>query len=187
MNDDGKMSRDWSTCIRIPDANTSDTALRLDPQWCAARGINSGAEVVLRMIKDEVVPLIRWLEKKHGLEGYHFLIHDRQSGVPTTEGDNAAYIHLRLFFKKPKNLDLGNYPKCVLTRPNDERREPFAGLDIRIVKNQDVLGAWELLNQQSAWVLRLLEVHEWADGADIVRQVQQYGHFFANMTQMAFR
>jgi len=187
MSDDNVMSRDWATFIRIPEPSTSDAAPRLDPQWCAARGINPAAEVVLRMVKDEVVPLIRWLEKNHGLEGFHFLIHDRESGVPTIEGDHGAYIHLRLFFNQPKGLDLGNYPKCVLTRPNDERREPFAGLDMRIVKNQDVSGAWELLNQQSAWVLRLLEAHEWTDGADIVRQVQQYLHFFGNMCQMVVR
>jgi hypothetical protein len=181
-----KPSSDWSTCIRIPDPSTSDTVPRLDPQWCAARGINPMSEVVLRMIKDDVSPLIRWLEKKHGLEGFHFLVHDRQSGVPTVEGDNAAYIHLRLFFKKPKSkLDLN--PRCMFTRPNDERREPFAGLDMRIVKSQNISMGWELLNQQSAWVLRLIEAHEWTDGGDIVRQVQQFGHFFANMTQMTFR
>lgn len=179
-----KSSREWATFLRIPPPNTSNLVPALDPGWCAARGVNTGAEVVLRLLRDYVVPAIRHYEQR-GLVGYHFLVHDRQSGVPTTEEDHSAYIHLRLSFKK--SVTLHEREGFVMTQPvSTKGQTSIGGLDMAMIKH-GLPSAEILINMQSAWVLALVAAHTWDDDANMVRQVLQFGHFFANMTQMHFR
>lgn len=181
-------SRQWSTFLRIPEPNTSDFVPVLDPGWCAARGVNPAAEVVLRLLRDEVLPLIRALEKRHGLESYHFMIHDRTSGVPTDEKDRSAFIHLRLFFKKlKKDFYLEFSTKFEMTRPTSgAQQESVGGIDSELI---DAHSFSRLLHMQSAWVLALVEAHDWSksDVGSMVRQCLQFGHYFSNMLQMSFR
>lgn len=202
-------SREWATFLKIPPPATTDIVPALDPGWCAARGVNADAAVVLRLLRDEVVPLIRHLERKHGLKSYHFLVHDRQSGVPTTEDDHGAYIHLRLKFKRAINLykkvGLSSWLKSQLpgtvsyiqrypfemTRPVDSSGQTsIGGIDLSIIKGGEISmleRAGRLIELQSEWVLALIEAHAWRDDADMVRQVLQFGHFFANMLRMQLR
>lgn len=180
-------SREWATFLRIPPPSTSDKVPALDPAWCAARGVNPGAEVVLRLLRDEVVPLVRGLD---GLESYHFLIHDRDSGVPTTADDHNGYIHLRLTFKKPVVLVLKDFvmtrPAFVMTRPVDSSGQTsVGGIDLSIVKDGSLEAIDKLLCMQSAFVLALVEAHDWqTDDAAMVRQVRQVCHWMSNMIQM---
>jgi len=178
-----KKSSSWVTFLRIPEPNTNDIVPALDPGWCVASGVYPGAEVVLRLLRDEVLPLIKNCEKLL-LTGYHFLIHDRLSGVPTTENDKSNYIHLRLNFKQPTELKLSNYPRFEMTRPAATGQTSVGGIDLIIVKNQDLEKVNRLIELQSEWMLALIDAHEWKDDALMVRQVKQFLHFTANMAQM---
>lgn len=202
-------SCEWATFLRIPPPSTSDKVPALDPAWCAARGVNTGAEVVLRLLRDEVVPLVRQLERKHGLKSYHFLVHDRQSGVPTTEDDHGAYIHLRLVFKRaidlynkvglsgmssasfPGNVSFVQRYPFEMTRPVDSSGQTsIGGIDLNLIVGGEMSmlqRAGRLIELQSEWVLALIEAHRWTDDADMVRQVLQFGHFMSNMLQMVLR
>lgn len=179
-------SRQWTTCLKIPSDSTSDTAPALDPGWCQAKGINPCAPRVARLLKDKVVTLIRALRSIRGFEAFHFLVHDRESGVPTTPDDHAAYIHLRLFFMKPTSLPVERLEAegFVFTQPIEVEQKTMAGVDLgRISGGLDT--ATQLLNAQSAWVLDFIAAHEWTDDAEIVRQTRQYLHYFANMLQVS--
>lgn len=175
-----KASREWSTFFRIPLPNTTDQALALDPGWCDAKGVYSGSAVVLRLLKGKVAPLLHNL-RNSGLKSFHFLIHDRQSGVPTTEDDKAAFIHLRLFFKRAVHLDL-TVLGFEMTAPSGKMTE-IGGLDLSMVSG-GVRRAVDLINMQSAWVINVLTNHNWKDDGEMVRQMRQFLHYFANMTQM---
>lgn len=142
---------------------------------------------MLRLLRDEVVPLIRSL-KRLGLASYHFLIHDRHSGVPVAT--DGSYIHLRLSFKKPQVLDVGG--KFEMTRPVDTTTQAtVSGIDGTLLVGKDPQARMKtftrLLELQSEWALALIEAHNWKDDADMVRQVLQFGHFLSNMLQMQFR
>ncbi|MES2179828.1 MAG: hypothetical protein V4550_18350 [Gemmatimonadota bacterium] len=174
-------SREWVTFLRVPEPSTTDKVPALEPAWCQARGINPAAPVVIRLLRNEVLPLVRYLERKRGLVGYHFLVHDRQSGVPTTEDDRGAYIHLRLVFKKAINLKVAS--NFGMTRPATTGQTEIGGVDLSLIPG-GLKTANQLLNAQSAWVLAFIEAHAWKDDADMVRQTRQYLHFFANMLQI---
>jgi len=194
-----KASRDWVTFLRVPEPSTTDLVPALEPVWCQARGINPAAPNVIRLLRDKVLPLVRGLEKKSGLVGYHFLVHDRLSGVPTTEDDHGAYIHLRLVFKKGYEFDkyiagwtLGHRapgqatPQSmafVMTRPAATGQTEIGGVDLGLIPG-GLVKANHLINLQSAWVLAFIEAHAWRDDADMVKQTRQYLHYFANMLQI---
>ena len=175
-------SKDWSTFLPIPEDKTSDQANALDPGWLEARGVYGGSPTVLRLLRDEVLPLIRYLERERGLSSFHFLVHDRMSGVPTDEKDKGSYVHLRLLFKKSIGLHLEKFPHFVMTHAIMDPRPTAGGVDGGLLKNAEM--AWRLIDMQSAWVLAFIEAHQWKDDGDIVRQMRQYLHYFANMTQM---
>ncbi len=177
-------ARDWSTFLRIPEPGTSDLAPALDPGWCAASGVNPGAEVVLRLLRDEVSPLLYELLLNRGLSRYHFLVHDRLSGVPTTEKDHSAYIHLRLWFRDPIVLELSAFPKFEMTRSVTGETSAIAGIDLALLTSKSVAIAVEIIELQSQWVIRLISEHTWKDDAEMVRQVRQFLHYFGNMLQM---
>jgi hypothetical protein len=182
-------SKNWDTFLIIPTPNTTDEASVADADWLSARGVEPGSPVVLQLLRKQVLPLIRWLEDRHGLDWYFFLVHDRASGVPTTEKDKNPYIHLRLVFKKPMRslLELLHQraPRFEMTMPVTDG-DKIAGIDEEILRG-NIHDARRLIGQQSEWVLDLLEAHERdADPLVLVKQVRQFGHYFSNMLQMKF-
>lgn len=184
-----KPCKSWATFIRIPSPSTSDSVMTLDPTWCAARGIHPGAEVVLRLLRDHVLHMVRYLEEKRGLVSYHFLVHDRDSGVPTKEP--GAYIHLRLEFKRPVVLHIGNtrtsHFEMTMPLPDAHKQASVGGIDMTMIVG-GVPAANRLIDLQSQWVLALVEAHHrWSDDGAMVRQVQQFLHFYSNMLQMVAR
>ena len=68
-----------------------------------------------RMIRSMVYPTILDLTQKEIIDWYCFLVHNRESGVPTTEDDDNLYFHIRFSLSKdihPKDF-LPEY--CVMT------------------------------------------------------------------------
>lgn len=118
---------------------------------------------------------------------YCFLIHDKTSGVPTTEDDKNAYFHIRFTVKKNINIkdekDINKYlpeycEKSMTRRCSDVTS--IQGIEKSILKDGDIAESWKLMGEQSGWVLTMLKGHE--ENAQIpVNQLVQFMHFFMNM------
>ncbi len=55
----------------------------------------------LDMLRSVVAPLVRDLTQKGVIHWYCFLVHDRESGVPTSKEDDRLYVHLRMALRRP--------------------------------------------------------------------------------------
>ena len=143
----------WETFLRVADPSTADPAPDADPAFLVSRGIEVEAPIVLRHMRRDVLPLVRRLERWFGLEWFCFLVHDLESGVPTsTEG---RYIHLRLSFRELKSrrqvLQMLPAP-WVMTRKFVAGE--IGGTDSKII---DVRDAWRFIGRQSDLYLDLIE------------------------------
>lgn len=172
----------WDTFLRIPEPATSDVAPSVDAEWLSARGINPGAPALLQRLREDVLPLVRRLEKK--LDRWFFLVHDRSSGVPCLPSEDGGYVHLRLSFKRA--VAEPHLPgKWQMTRAITDEGSVIGGVDLKLLQSRDSACIRELLAMQSAWVLRVVEWHRAdADEAAMLKQVRQLLHYFSNMTQM---
>lgn len=174
-----KKSKIWDSFLPIQ-ANLNSDLVSLDHTWLLANGIHATAPKVLHLLSNEVLPLVKKLHKQ--LDWFMFLIHDRDSGVPTQYP--GEYIHMRFVLKKSGRLDL-----------------PLRWVMTKSMKSAaDVDGPYpRLIATQSEWVLRLIEAlnsddfvgseggqkkHVRGDLFSNVKQVKQFLHYFANMTQM---
>ena len=151
----------------------------LDPAWLAARGIDPGAPFVLQCLRDEVLPLVRRLEREGALAWYSFLVHGYASGVPTVPDDRRNFVHLRFVARSGVAPQL---PAGWLFTRQQALSTEIAG--IRTSALADVEAVWRLIGAQSEWVLALIEQHKDADVLDLLRNTRQFLHFFVNMTQM---
>lgn len=165
-----KRSRIWDTFLPIPAASTTSEAPPLDSDWLAAIGAGPGAPLILSLLETEVFPVVRRLARTGRLEWYMFLLHDRNSGVPTTPEDKGAYVHLRLVFRRSQARPA--LPKAFQMTYGREELPDTTG---RVAR---------LIGYQSEWVERLVSSLPHTDDAARVREVRQFLHYFANMTQI---
>jgi len=163
----------WETFIKIP---TDDNRV--------------GFSLLYNNIRSKIYPMISRLEDNDMINWYCFLIHDRNSGVPTSEDDKKPYFHIRFTLKKdvdPSKFQdsLPNY--CVMTSKRKRRPiESIAGIDKSLLKNEEIEEAWRIIGEQSEWFLEMLNIHK--EGVDIPpQQIAQFLHFYANMTQLQVR
>lgn len=179
-------SRSWQTFLRLTPPNVDAKVPPLDSEWLASRAISPFAPQLWCQLRDEVLPLVRKLEKRRGLEWYFFLLHDSSNGAPDGAKAGDEYIHLHLQFKKPTRLVLFRdvFSPWEGTKPIDYGGGGFGGVDeSTIVGGADA--ARRMIAYQSEWVLRLVELHKSdADITKVMRQARQYLHFFANMLQI---
>jgi hypothetical protein len=186
------VGRTWETFLRIVDPSKQDLAPIADAAWCTAKGIEPEAPELLLQLRDEVLPLVRRLEKgTPALTWFSFLVHNRESGVPTTPEDHGAYIHLRMMFKRGEapDFDLTRVipPAWAMTHKCELSSE-IAGFDLKalsLIGNEGVDRVWYLIGAQSKMFLSLIENHRPdTDGLTLTKHVRQFLHFFANMAQM---
>ena len=163
----------WETFIEIP---AEDNRTRLT--------------ILYNMIRSQIYPMISRLRDRGIVNWYCFLIHDRHSGVPTSEDDDNPYFHIRVALKKSASPDeflnsLPNY--CVMTRKIRRNRvESIVGINKSVIKNEEIEEAWRIIGEQSDWLLEMLNIHK--DNIDILpQQIAQFLHFYANMTQLQVR
>jgi len=175
----------WETFLPIATWHTADLAPAADTAWLLSKGCEATSPALLVQLRDEVLPTVRRLAPY--IEWFSFLVHDRASGVPTTEDDKRCYIHLRLKLRTFRQHEVIPAISRFLsdpwkfTRKVDLSRE-IAGVDPKVL---DVDRAWAELGKQSEWLLNFIEAcDENADGLQLVRLVRQFLHFWANMTQM---
>jgi hypothetical protein len=174
----------WETFLRIEPL--ADEAPVLDEAWCAARGVSPLALPLIRHLRRDVLPLIRKLEG-FGLFWYCFLVHDRSSGVPTTEDDRDPYIHLRFeLVPKPWQGEedmLGFLSSSWKMTRQIELPDQIAGLNLKY--RFDAPTAWRIIASQSRWLLELIEEHgSDVDDGTVLQHVRQFLHYFANATQI---
>lgn len=171
----------WESFWPLPDPLHADRAPELDATWLAARGIDPGAPLVLRCLRDEVLPLVRRMERAGTLAWYSFLVHGHASGVPTAPDDRRAFIHLRLVTRRGAAPQM---PAGWLYTRQQPLSPQIAGVQTSALSTRSADAAWRLIGAQSEWVLALIEQHEGADVLDLLRNTRQFLHFFVNMTQM---
>ena len=166
------LSKMWETFIKIP---TDDNRMRFN--------------VLCNHIRSKICPMISRLKDKGMINWYCFLIHDRNSGVPTSEDDKNPYFHIRFALRRDINPNeflssLPNY--CVMTRHIERRLESITGINKSIIKNEEIEEAWRIIGEQSEWLLEMLNIHK--EDIDIpLQQIAQFLHFYANMTQLQVR
>lgn len=141
----------------------------------------------IAIIREKIFPLISRLENEEIINWYCFLIHDGKHGVPTNENDKNPYFHIRFALIKdidPKNF-LPDY--CVLTRKIEVGWvEEITGIDKPLLKNEEIEEAWRIIGEQSEWLSRTLDIFK--SDVDIpLRDIGQFLHFYANMTQLRIR
>jgi len=116
------------------------------------------------LLRLHVAPVIQDLCSAGLVGWYSFLVHNRQSGVPTDESDEGVYVHLRLEMSGDvKESDLvARLPQiCKMTRrmPTPERNR-LDNNDLLAFRGQRVECGWRVLGECSAWVLAMLDSHD---------------------------
>jgi hypothetical protein len=123
--------------------------------------LSSGGHIGL--IRDKVASTISVLKAKGNVGWYCFVIHDKNSGVPTSEDDDYLYFHIVFSLEKRINpVDvLPIY--CVLTRKVDSEdaksisvNNSGAEFDVSLFKDESIEEVWRLIGEQSEWLLNLL-------------------------------
>jgi hypothetical protein len=165
----------WETFLRIDRQATSDNPPVADAEWLRSKAIEPGAPIVLGHLRRDVLPFVRELEREGTLEWYSFLVHGYRSGVPTTPEDASSYVHLRFRSSGAQHL---TPPGWLWTR-NCELGE-IAGLSAI-----DTAQAWRLIGEQSKLFLDFLAQYgPEVDDLVVLKELRQFMHFFANMSQM---
>ncbi len=152
------MDRMWETFIKIA------------PKETAITGIRSKIRPLNFRLRDEGI--VGW---------YHFLLHNKQSGVPTSDDDTAPYFHIRFEFEgaDPTKI-LPDY--CGMTRKIGPI-ENITGIDKSLLRDEQIEEAWRMIGEQSEWVLNMLDIHK--ENVDVPpKQIMQFLHYYFNMLQL---
>lgn len=164
----------WETFIRIP---TENGQIRYS--------------VLFDIIRFRISPLILHLKNNGIINWYCFLIHDRNSGVPTTPDDKSAYFHVRMAIKKTGEFDTTKYipDYCVMTRRIDRKLvehisiTPEIIFDTSLLKHEGIEEIWRIIGEQSAWLLETLNAYK--EDIDIPPlHITEFLHYYSNMTQL---
>lgn len=171
----------WNAFLPIGSSLKSDDLPEADVTALQVRGIELDALRVLRCIRQDVLPLVRDLQKKGLLKSFSFLVHDRTSGVPTSPEDREAYIHLRLVFLTSVFRTISG--RVRKTSPRELLPEKWILLQ-RVDVSPAEAKAHQVIDPQSAWYLDLVESLGPRSDFEALLQVRQHLHYFANMAQM---
>ena len=138
---------------------------------------------LIQIIRSKIYPMISRLQNDGVINWYCFLVHDRKSGVPTTEDDYNCYFHIRVSLRNDVEPSFPNY--CVMTRKiKREWVESISGIDKSLLKNEEIEEAWRIIGEQSEWLLGLLNIYK--DELDIPpQQIKQFFHYFFNITHVS--
>jgi hypothetical protein len=147
---------------------------------------------VFQTIKTKLYPTIEQLKKDGKVDWYSFLIHSRQSGVPTTVDDNNAYFHIRFSLSKDvieKDV-LETLPDfCVMTR-----KAPLSGVEsismgktkynTSLRKHEGIEEVWRIIGEQSELMLKVFDSYK-DDAVIPLEEIGSLLHYFHNMVQFS--
>lgn len=167
----------WETFIKIPVKKTLE-------------GNEDRLKIIYNIIRFKIHPMVSSLKDNGMINWYCFLIHNRDSGVPTSENDDYSYFHIRLGLEKDINPDnfcnsLPDY--CIMTRKiKRETIESIAGIDKSILKNEQIENAWKIIGEISELIINMLNIYK--ENIDIpYNQIGQFLHFCSNITQLVVK
>ncbi len=174
------LNRMWETFIKIPVEKNEYNKNRL--QFIS--------KTIYNIIRFKMYPMISHFKDSGLINWYCFLIHSRNSGVPTSENDDNPYFHIRVELRKDINPDnflnsLPNY--CVMTRKiKHEKVESIEGIDKSIIKNEKIEEAWKIIGEISELIINILNIHK-EDTEIPCQQIYQFLHFCSNITQLQIK
>ena len=144
---------------------------------------------ITHIIRSMIYHAIRDLKARKVINWYHFLIHNKESGVPTTKDDENLYFHIRVALEKdvePKDFRASLPDYCVMTRPIDRRLESISGIDKSLIKNEEIEEVWRIVGEQSEWIIKMVNIHK--ENVEIpIPQITQFMHFYLNMLGLGGR
>ena len=147
-------------------------------------------ERAIHMIRFELYPLITQLKSDEIINWYSFLIHNRRSGVPTTEDDENFYFHVRFGLKEEvDSKDLNNsLPQDCLDIEGKKIRKitprTIRGIEKSLLENEEIEEAWRIIGEQTEWLINMLNIYK-EDVEIAPNQVEQFLHFYSNMTGLS--
>jgi hypothetical protein len=137
---------------------------------------------IIQIIRFKINPMISRLLEDGVINWYCFLIHGKDSGVPTTRDDNNAYFHIRVSAVEDKEPSFPDY--CIMTRKiKRDWVSSITGINKSLLKNEEIEEAWRIIGEQTEWLLNMLDIYK-EDIELPPNQIAQFYHFFANMTQI---
>lgn len=158
---------------------------KADAEWFKQRGVGTEqlalALSVLHHVRRDVTRLVHGLDD---LSRFMMLVHDHSSGAPT-KSKNVPHVDLTLVFER--EIDA----RKVIKKPwrfIDPAAEntAIAGIDLKAMHGPApiILAEW-LISDQSEWYLKLISGYR-SSTSDIalLKQVGQFLHLFANMSQL---
>jgi len=168
--------------MNIPNLNSViETFIKIEYSEGTPEETNWGNYIEL--LRSQVSPLVRTLWDEGAITWYSFLVHDRESGVPTTEEDDGLYLHLRIALTDPANESefIRRLPdSCVMTRKMKVPDPPSLDtVDISSLADANVEQGWKILGASSDWVLQLLESHDSTKPVPL-QNVSQFLHYLGN-------
>lgn len=137
----------------------------------------------LDLLRSKVAPLIGRLLDAGIINWYSFLVHNRDSGVPTGEQDSYNYVHLRVQVTDTSNESglIKQLPSwCLMTQKMRIPHPPSLDkVDVQSLNNGKVEQGWKALGEASEWVLNMLECHD-PNKPIPVQNVGQFLHYIGN-------
>ena len=116
------------------------------------------------ILRSDVSPLVRRLSDSGMTVSYSFLVHNHESGVPTSPQDPELYVHLRLEAAggiSPNEIIAALPERCVMSRPMPgPHPHTMEKVDATALKNQDIRYGWGLLAKASQWILDVVEAND---------------------------
>jgi len=141
------LNRMWETFIKIGIPDFASPKPFLD------------SSNLIQIIRSKIHTMISRLQNDGVINWYCFLIHDRRSGVPTTEDDYNCYFHIRVSLKNDVEPSFPKY--CVMTRKiKREQVQSIAGINKSLLKNEEIEEAWRIIGEQSKWLLEMLNIYK---------------------------
>ena len=172
----------WKAYFRIPERKRWNIA-----HWSegfarfSTRGVGAvelcRAISVMAVVRRRLLPLSDRL-LQHGLVSCSFLVHNRESGVPSK--DDRRWLDASLHFSR--QVDARRLLPCGWKFVRQNLPPPsIAGINPGIIRSQE--DAERLITEQSMWYTRLIGFHE-KDVSDmhVLLHVAQYLHYFSNMS-----
>lgn len=137
----------------------------------------------LDLLRSKVAPLVGDLLNAGIIDWYSFLVHDRASGVPTSESDPDYYVHLRMGLTDTLNESglTKQLPSwCLMTQKMRIPHPPsLDGVDVQSLNSGKVEQGWKTLGEASEWVLNMLKCHDPNKPIPMLN-VAQFLHYIGN-------
>lgn len=135
------------------------------------------------LLRTVVSPLVRNHRAQGQVRWCSFLVHNRQSGVPTGPHDDRFFVQLRMELSPDvdETSFIKNLPtSCLMTRRMQVPTPPtLDNVDITYLNDSNVAQGWRILGEASDWVLSMIDSHDLNKKVP-KKNVEQFLHYIGN-------